>query len=81
MSGYGVGSEEMLSAILEKDRLPTLQLLTNDLRTKLGFVIISNSTFMSISYFKLTVFWKDRTVKKADCLRHLVKATCSALTT
>jgi len=42
MSGFGVGSEEMLSAVLDQDQLPKLQLLTNDLRVKLGYVISTN---------------------------------------
>jgi len=42
LSGFGVGSEEMLAAVLDKDQLPRLQLLTNDLRVKLGYVLTTN---------------------------------------
>lgn len=49
MSGFGVGSEEMLSAILDKDQLPKLQLLTNDLKVKLRCVITTDITCVSNS--------------------------------
>ena len=52
MSGFGVGSEEMLSAVLDKDRLPKLQLIANDLRVKLGYVILTNSARVLRSDYK-----------------------------
>ena len=52
MSGFGVGSEEMLSAVLDKDQLPKLQLITNDLRVKLRYVILINSAHVLCSDYK-----------------------------
>jgi len=49
MSGFGVGSEEMLSAVLDKDHLSKLQLLTNDLRVKLGYVFTTDIHCVSSS--------------------------------
>jgi hypothetical protein len=39
MSGIGVGSQEMCSVILDNGQLTPLQLILNDLRTTLGYVI------------------------------------------
>ena len=38
VSGVGVGSEEMRSVLVDNDQLRPLQLMLNDLKTKLGFV-------------------------------------------
>lgn len=38
MSGVGVGSEEMRSLLVDNDQLGHLQLMLNDLKTKLGQV-------------------------------------------
>jgi hypothetical protein len=41
MSGAGVGSEEMKSILVNNDQLPALQLMLNDIKTKLACVIPS----------------------------------------
>lgn len=38
MSGVGVGSEEMRSLLVNNNQLPPLQLMLNDLKTKLACV-------------------------------------------
>jgi hypothetical protein len=51
MSGVGVGSDEMHS-VVDKGQFPPLQLVLNDLKTRVGYVIFSG-TFPSM----LTCLW------------------------
>ena len=39
MSGVGVGSEEMRSVLVDNGQLLPLNLMLNDLKTKIGYVI------------------------------------------
>ena len=39
MSGVGVGSEEMHSVLVDNSQLLPLNLMLNDLKTKIGYVI------------------------------------------
>ena len=45
MSGVGVGSEEMRSALVDTGQLTTLRLMLNDLKTRVGYIIL----FISVS--------------------------------
>jgi hypothetical protein len=40
MSGMGVGSDEMRSILINDGQVGHLQLILNDLKTKLGYVIL-----------------------------------------
>ena len=48
MSGVGVGSEEMRSALVDTSQLTTLRLMLNDLKTRVGYIILFISFFYKI---------------------------------